>query len=233
MSTPSWLAIEDGEDAAWDYQGAPDRGRVASSRAVLRALGGQGSRVLDPFAGYGTTLVACALEGALGIGVELDARRVRTVEERLRDPRLETLSQQRILHGSALAPPLEPESIDLLVTSIPYFGFARAPTPAETDQLYAAATYDRYLQLLRGAFAACTGVLRVGGVAAVMVENVRSADGTLIPLAWDAARALGETLTLYDERVLVYSHSSRPASSECLHTSRAHEYVIVARKERP
>ena len=192
----------------------------------------KGARVLDPFAGYGTTLVACALEGAVGIGIELDPRRIRATEERLRDPRLARLPPQRVVHGSALALPLDAESIDLVLTSIPYFGFSRAPTPAEPDQLYAVPNYDQYMVLIRGAFAECARVLRLGGVAAIMAENIRSGEGTLIPLAWDAARALGHTLTLFDERVLVYPHVSRPASSERLHTSRAHEYVIVARKDR-
>jgi site-specific DNA-methyltransferase (adenine-specific) len=39
--------------------------------------------VLDPFMGTGTSLVAAALEGASGIGIELDEAYVATARERL------------------------------------------------------------------------------------------------------------------------------------------------------
>lgn len=44
----------------------------------------RGGAVLDPFAGSGSTLVACAEEGRVGAGVELSARYARTARERVR-----------------------------------------------------------------------------------------------------------------------------------------------------
>jgi site-specific DNA-methyltransferase (adenine-specific) len=58
-------------------------------RWCIRLHGRPGAVVLDPFAGTGTTLVAAALEGASGLGIELDATYVATAEERL----AETLAQ--------------------------------------------------------------------------------------------------------------------------------------------
>ena len=49
----------------------------------IRLHGRPGAVVLDPFAGTGTTLVAACLEGAHGIGIELDATYVETAVGRL------------------------------------------------------------------------------------------------------------------------------------------------------
>jgi site-specific DNA-methyltransferase (adenine-specific) len=52
-------------------------------RWCIRLHGRAGARVLDPFMGTGTTLVAAALEGAAGCGVELDSDYVATAAARL------------------------------------------------------------------------------------------------------------------------------------------------------
>ena len=43
----------------------------------------QNATVLDPFMGTGTTLVAAALEGARGIGIELDPAYLDIARERI------------------------------------------------------------------------------------------------------------------------------------------------------
>jgi site-specific DNA-methyltransferase (adenine-specific) len=52
-------------------------------RWCIRLHGQAGAAVLDPFAGTGTTLVAADLEGAVGIGVELDAAYVAIAVQRI------------------------------------------------------------------------------------------------------------------------------------------------------
>ena len=52
-------------------------------RWCIRLHGKPGAVVLDPFAGAGTTLVAALLEGADGIGIEIDPAYVETARARL------------------------------------------------------------------------------------------------------------------------------------------------------
>jgi site-specific DNA-methyltransferase (adenine-specific) len=52
-------------------------------RWCIRLHGKPGAAVLDPFMGAGTTLVAAALEGAVGTGIELDRTYVQTAAARL------------------------------------------------------------------------------------------------------------------------------------------------------
>jgi site-specific DNA-methyltransferase (adenine-specific) len=53
-------------------------------RWCIRLHGRPGATVLDPFAGSGTTIIAAALEGAQGIGVEMDETYVEVAISRLR-----------------------------------------------------------------------------------------------------------------------------------------------------
>ena len=52
-------------------------------RWCIRLHGKAGATVLDPFAGAGTTVVAAAMEGCPGIGIEIDAEYVATARARL------------------------------------------------------------------------------------------------------------------------------------------------------
>lgn len=52
-------------------------------RWCIRLHGKKGAVVLDPFAGAGTTLVAAAEEGCVGVGIEIDPEYVRAARERL------------------------------------------------------------------------------------------------------------------------------------------------------
>ena len=54
-------------------------------RWCIRLHGKAGATVLDPFAGSGTTLVAAAMEGCTGIGIEIDADYAATAGSRLAD----------------------------------------------------------------------------------------------------------------------------------------------------
>ena len=63
----------------------------------LRFFTKRGGAVLDPFAGSGATLVACAENERLGVGIELSPRYARTAERRVSD----AASPQSVLRGDA------------------------------------------------------------------------------------------------------------------------------------
>lgn len=81
--------------------------------------------VLDPFAGVGSTLKACALNERRGIGIELNDHYVQLAKERLvrEVPAHVTCREaQQIIQGDArdVIPQLPENGIDFVVTSPPY-----------------------------------------------------------------------------------------------------------------
>lgn len=66
-------------------------------RWLVRLVAAPGQRVLDPFCGSGTTLMACAVEGMVGVGCDLDERYV-------------GMARRRALAGLELAGRLDAQS---------------------------------------------------------------------------------------------------------------------------
>ena len=97
---------------------------------LIRFFTKRGGVVLDPFVGVGSTLKACALEGRIGIGFELNPLYVELTKERLstevRDLWANT-DEQVIKQGDArdLIKSLPENSLDFVVTSPPYWSWRR------------------------------------------------------------------------------------------------------------
>jgi len=246
MSDRSW-SILDPDPVEWrlpedlrarDPFDGRDCGWVSQMRPFVRRFSRPGDTVFDPFCGFGTTLLASALEGRRGCGVEIDPDRIALARERLRrhgiDARIErgTLPQTR---------PSGP--IHLCLTSVPYFGCAWTQEGQE-GQLYDSPSFDRYLTALREVFHAVHALLPEDGFCIAMVENASIddavTDGTvanarMVPQAWELARILGSLFEACEERILLYpprAASSRD-SADPARTDRSHEYALVFRKRRP
>lgn len=94
---------------------------------IIRMFTKTGMTILDPFVGVGSTLKACALEGRNGIGIELYPDFAELARRRL-ETELHWESygdvKQTILEGDArmIGDKLDKDSVDLVVTSPPYWG---------------------------------------------------------------------------------------------------------------
>jgi len=210
-----------------DRFGARDCGWVEQMRPFVAQLSRPGELVLDPFCGFGTTLLAAALEGRRGIGFEVDPARVDATRERLcghgisADLRLGSIDE-----CSGEIPP-----VDLCLTSIPYFGCGWPDTQAGAAQLYAAGDYASYLRRIGDIFHRVHTVLGEGRYCIAMAENL-SLGGRMVPLAWDVARLLSDRFELLEERVLLYDKPSTRLAPLTLASNRSHEYALVLRKAR-
>lgn len=99
---------------------------------LLRFFTRRGGRVLDPFAGVGGTLLACALEGRAGVGVELSAEYAAIYAQASAEL---GLTPQTLVVGDArrLAeyPEVAAEPFDLVLTDPPYAAMMARPKTGE------------------------------------------------------------------------------------------------------
>ncbi len=152
----------------------------ALAASVIGHASRPGELVLDPFAGYGTTLAVAERLGRRAIGIEL-------VPEHLEIARRRAGTAELILGDARDLSGLVHEPVDLVLTSPPYMtGIDHRENPltgyASTD-----GDYRRYLEELGSIFRQVASLLRPGGRLVVNVANVVATDGSMTPLATDLA----------------------------------------------
>jgi len=172
----------------------------ALAASVIGHASRPGDLVLDPFAGYGTTVTVAERMGRRAIGIEL-------VPEHLEIARRRTAGRARLILGDARdLSRLVDQPIDLALTSPPYMpgtGHRENPlTGYATDD----GDYGTYLRELGSIFGQVATLLRPGGRLVVNVANVVATDGSVTALASDMAGVidghvplLGVTTLQWDE----------------------------------
>ncbi|MET0334919.1 MAG: hypothetical protein ABW190_11655 [Rhizobacter sp.] len=247
-SVNSWLHLQAQDPryqlplqlAAQDPMAAQDCGWVEQMLPFIHSHASPQAWIVDPFCGFGSTLVAASIAGVRAVGVELDAQRSQIARQRLDLLGLNAVSHP-VLTGSVTQPEVRerlrtpsagepPRRFSLCLTNVPYFGCSGQPGDASAGQLYAEPFYAPYLQGLRDVFFRVHELLEPEGWGVVMVQNLRLGN-TFVPLAWDVARLLAERFVLHEERVLVYDRASSSGAPPTGPTNRAHEYALVFRKQ--
>jgi len=169
--------------------------------AVIDEYTTPGQAVLDPFAGYGTTLVTAARMGRRATGVELLPDRVALIRQRLAGAAGAEIvdGDARKLIGLVDGP------FDLCLTSPPYMDATDHPENPLNAYETLDGDYTSYLDEIGDVFGQVAQLLRPGGHAVVNVANMR-VDGRVTTLAWDVGRVIRAHLTLLQESFLCWDH---------------------------
>jgi DNA modification methylase len=223
---------------------------------VIRLFTKRGMTVLDPFVGVGSTLKACALEGREGIGLELNQRFADLAAQRLitEVPQAKLIAtSQAVKVGDArtLITQLPSNSIDLLVTSPPYWGILNKKPDHKVRQerlgrgletrygedirdFANIPDYNDFVVSLAEFFGTCRRVLRDKRYCVVILGDFRHG-GRYYPLHADLAREMemrGYVLkamnVLYQRHKRVFPYGYPAAYVPNVH----HQNIIVMRNER-
>ena len=162
----------------------------ALAASVIGHASQPGELVLDPFAGYGTTVAVAERMGRRGIGIEI-------LPEHLDIARRRAGPRARLILGDAreLAR-LVDEPIDLVLTSPPYMPATDHPQNPLTGYATDDGDYAVYLREAGAIFGQAAALLRPRGQLVVNVANVIATDGTVTPLASDLAAVIDEHVPL-------------------------------------
>jgi len=183
----SWFAVE-GSLEQIGYRGLSFfRFPNAVAEHVIERYSAPGDWVIDPFCGFGTTLIAAERLGRHAVGCEIDERRAAFSASRLDNP-------DRVVYGSCedLTPAQWPP-FALLFTSPPYGSFRSGGHGGDLVT---------YLADARRLFSGFARLLAPGATVAVEVSQMRQ-DGGTRPLVWQLGTALNEIFPLREELVRV------------------------------
>lgn len=209
------------------------------------------TRILDPFAGVGSTLVAAKNLGRHGIGVELNDEFANVARQRLNvmQPSLFEPTEGgsgTVIVGDALELKhhLASNSVDMVVTSPPYWDVLERQRSADykavrnygdrNDDLGKIADYDQFLELLRNVFVQVFDVLRDGKYCIVIVMDLRKKN-QFFPYHMDLAYKLRDIGFILDD-IFIWNRSAeynnlRPLGYPAVfRVNKIHEYCLVFQK---
>jgi DNA modification methylase len=200
-------------------------------------------KVLDPFSGIGSTLVACDRTERLGYGIDINPKFVDIAIKR-------TTNKQTIILGNTMRiDEMDLPKIDFCITSPPYWsmlhkidvnqqvrvskGLATKYSDLEED-LGNIADYGEFLKKLLSIFDKIYAILRQGAYLTVITQNIING-GVMIPFAWDLAIRMTTDLkyVLKKEKIWCQDHKTlHPFGYPYAWVSNTHHhYCLVFRKE--
>ena len=182
------------------FQGDDVRYPESLVEHFLREYTQPGDTVLDPFAGYGTTLIVAERMGRIPFGVELDGARVRYARSKLTRPENLRLGDTRCLAAIDLP------KIDFSITSPPYMNRHDPEDPLAAYQAEGKG-YAAYLQGLRRIYEQLRQHMKPAGTVILEVANLKK-DGRVTTLAWDVAQEVSEVLRFEGEVVVCWDRYS-------------------------
>jgi DNA modification methylase len=172
----------------------------------LQAYTQPGDTVLDPFAGYGTTLVVAERLGRIPFGVELTEQKVNYARSRLTRPESLIQGDSRFLADIHLP------AIDFSMTSPPYMAKDDLDDPF-TDYRAKNRGYAAYLRDMRRIYGQLRRHMKPAATVVLEVSNLKL-DGRVTTLAWDVAQEIskvlrfeGEVVVGWDKPTYGYDHS--------------------------
>jgi SAM-dependent methyltransferase len=194
----TWLQLTRGNQAVLPPEFRREDVRFSDSLVefFLNEFTKTGDIVLDPFAGYGTTLLVAESMGRSGYGIEYSENKARYVQGLLDQP-------GHLIHGDARKL-LEYDlpDFDLCLTSPPYTNKHDTENPF-VDYRQKGFAYASYLQEFGQIFSQVSRKMKPSGHVVIEIANLKK-KGEVTSLAWDVAGVVSQIMRFEGERVVCW-----------------------------
>jgi DNA modification methylase len=215
-----------------------------------------GSVVLDPFMGIGSTMLASMNQGMRGIGFDLSKDFCGIANQRIGKFQCTLTNETEILtpdvhnkDSRTISKVLEEQSVDLVVTSPPYWDILNQKRTADgkiirnyssdTEDLGNIPDYEEFLADLKNVYTEVYKVMKPGARCIAVVMDIRKKD-KFYPLHEDQSRIMREIGFELDEYVIWdrqrdYNNMKTLGYPYVYRFNRVHEFICIylKRKETP
>jgi methylase of polypeptide subunit release factors len=168
-----------------------------------------GDKILDIFAGFGTTLRICEEMERIPFGIEYDEAKWEFTRNNLNE-----INKDNIIHGdSREILNYNLPQMDFLITSPPFTKKEDkfAPLTAYESE----GTYSEYLQGIHNIFFNLRNIIKPDGYLLVEVGNMKNPETqSVTTLAWDVGREISKSHHFLGETVVVWNVNSDVEESE-------------------
>ncbi len=204
--------------------------------AFVERLSSADELVLDPFCGGGTVAVECALQQRRSVNIDINPQALAVARQKLQALQTGSLfdeapyvQHQLLVEADARQLPLRSESVDAIVTDIPYADMIRYSSLP--NDLSTIGDYEQFLEQLSLSFEEMRRVLKRGRYVAIFVADYRIGRSRIIlPLHSDVIQIMqGVGFELFDLYVWRYYRSGgfRPFGARPFQAMNVHSYILV------
>lgn len=216
---------------------------VALCEKLIRTFSRKGSRVIDPFSGIGSTMLACKNVGSSGVGIDLSSDFTKIAEGRVADA-----NDIEFINGDSFneIKKLEANSFDLCITSPPYWDILNMKRSADNKEsinysdsdkdVGNIANYDEFIKVLQNLFKEVQRVLKPGGYCIINVMDLRK-KSNFYPLHSDLSTAMQQIGYIYDDLIIwdrqIEYNNMRPLGYPYkFRINKVHEFILIFEKEK-
>ena len=209
----------------------------------------KGDKVLDVFMGSGSTVLVVKNLGRKGIGFEISKEFVKLAKKRLSQQLLFTSNNEeepKIYEDDArnLLNYLDPNSIDLVITSPPYWDIHRQIRTADRKEIrpYSElkndlgniSDYDEFIDALKEVFQEVYKVLKPEKWCVIIVMDLRKKN-KFYPLHIDTAKMMMEIGFEFEDIIIwdrkqEYSNLRPLGFPYVFRVNKVHEYILIFKK---
>lgn len=171
-------------------------------RHFLGEFSEPGDTVLDPFAGFGTTLAVAEELDRVPYGIEYEEALAEFVRDRIDHP-------ENVVRGNTLE--LDPDefpAFDCCLTSPPYMERTMGVNPFRNYADDSESDYETYLADVTDLFGTMADLAAPNASVLVDVSNMKY-EGNVTTLAWDVAEAVSESFHFEGEVVVGWEGEGR------------------------